>query len=152
MGQGLSSNERDEPPQSSLWMSNSNTASPSGSFYCCRANLIIHMQQGAMPALCLIPQRRGPSQVLRYGGSHTSDDFSDDLESRKVTDRQGRGDRWGRVQGNRQHVQPPLKVTNHLRVEKRLYVTFLVTRLPSSSIKCSSVIDSTGTFLAWSPC
>lgn len=41
--------------------------------------------------------------------------------------------------------------TKNIREGKGLYVTFLVTRLPSSSIKWSSVIDSTGTFLACSP-
>ena len=110
-----------------------------------------------MPALRLIPELRGPAQVLRYGGGHAADDLSDNLESRKVTDRQRRwviargGALGGDSQGNGRHVQPPLKVTEQFGVEKWLYVTFLVTMLPSSSIKCSSVIDSTGTFLACSP-
>ena len=60
------------------------------------------MQQGAMPALRLIPELRGPAQVLRYGGGHAADDLSDNLESRKVTDRQrrwviARGGSGGRV-------------------------------------------------------
>ena len=75
------------------------------------------MQQGAMPALCLIPELRGPAQVLRYGGGHAADDLSDNLESRKVTDRQRRWviARGGESQGNGRHVQPPLKVTRTIQ-------------------------------------